>query len=114
MPGVTVQVGEKEWRKLPDGLLRTELTEAAPGKPAPHGERQRDDLTGQQGRRADQTPDDRPGVGARNQPGQKRTGQRQIGGVVIEKQAGDDADAQRDPKAGREHQSLAPGPLLCQ
>ena len=56
--------------------------------------------------------DGRAGVRAGDQAGEERAFERQVGGVVAEQQAGDDAGRQRDAEAEREGQPIGPGAAL--
>ena len=113
-PDLAVQVGEEERREVPDRFLRADLAQAAAGKPAADRERQRDPFAADRRRDADHRADDRAGVGAGEETGEKRARQRQVGGVVVEQQPRDDAGRQRDAEAGGEDEPLRPVTLLGQ
>ena len=78
------QVDEDERRELPDRFLRARLAQAAAGKAAADGERQRDELAGDERRSGDQQADERAGVRTGDQPGEERAFERQVGGVVVQ------------------------------
>ena len=86
-----------------------------PANPQPHGKRHGDRLTtDKQSRRAHHGADDRSGIGAGDQPGQKGPGQREVGRVVVEQQTGNDGPAQGDAETDREDQPFSPGALFGQ
>src|SRR5215211_7429317 len=83
---------------MPDGLGRTELAEATPGKAAADREGERAPFPDERRGDTEHDSDDRPGVGAGEKPGQKRSRQRQIGGVVVEEQPPDDPAVSGSPR----------------
>ena len=113
-PDVAVQAGEEDRREVPDGFLRADLAQAAAGESAADGERERNPFTGRERRNPHHDADDRARVRAGEQAGEERAGERQVGGVVIEELARDDARDERHAEARREDQPLRPVPLLGQ
>ena len=112
-PDVAVQLGEHERREVPDlFLVRARLAKAAAGEPAADGEKQRDELAGEQRRRRHHQADDGAGVRTRDEAGEKRAFEREIGGVVAEQQPRGDAGGQRHAEAERKEQPLGPGAAL--
>ncbi len=59
-------------------------------------------------------PTSAPAYGPGEQTGEKRAGQRQVGGVVVQEQPRDDARRERHAEAGGEHQALGPVALFGQ
>ena len=95
---------EDERREVPDRFLRTELPQAAAGKAAADGEGQRAPLADAERRDPDHDADRRARVRAGDEPREKRSLEREVGGVVVQEQARDDARRQRDAEAeGERH-----------
>jgi hypothetical protein len=113
-PHLPVKVGEEERREVPDRFLRADFTQAAAGESAPDREGQRDPFAGDRRRDADHRPDDRAGVRTGEETREKRAGQGEVGGLVVEQQTRDDARRQRKAEAGGEDQTLRPVTLLRQ
>ena len=90
-PHIAVQIREEQRREVPDRFLRTDLAQAAAGKSAADGKRQRDPFTGDERRDSNHRTDDRAGVGTGEQAGEERSGERQIRGVVVDQEPRDDA-----------------------
>ena len=108
-PDMAMKLGEHERREVPDFLfVRARLAQAAAGKPAADRKEQRDELAREQRRQRHHQADDGAGVGAGDQPGEKRAFERQVGGVVVQQQSRGDAGRQRHAQAERKHQPLGP------
>ena len=93
---------------MPDGFLRTELPQPAPGEAAADGKGQGDDLVIGQRRQADQRADHRARVRPSHEPGHERPFQAEIGRLVIEQQSRADARGQRDAEEEDEDQAIGP------
>src|SRR4029450_1367487 len=91
---MTMEIGEEKRRKVPDGFLRANLTQATTGESAADGKGKGDDFAGDERRNADQRSHDRAGVGTGQKPGQERPGERQIGGVVVDQNSRDERGRQ--------------------
>ncbi len=113
-PHVTMEIGEEERRKVPDGFFRANLTQAATRESAADGKGKRDGFAGDERRNTDQRSHDRAGVRTGQKPGQKCPGERQIGGVVVDQNPRDDPCRQRNAKARRKDESFRPVALLGQ
>ena len=113
-PDVAVQVGEEERGEVPDGFLGAQFPEAAAREPAAHGEGKGDPLAAHDGRDADHRAHDGAGIGAGKQASQERSGQREIGGVVVQQQPCHDPGRKRHANAGREDETFGPVPLFGQ
>ena len=108
VPRAAVEPREDEGREVPDGFLRAECAQAAAGEPAADRKGQCDDLAGDDRGRAHQDADGGPGVRPGNQPGQEWAFEREVGGPVVQQQAGDDAAGERHAEAEDEDQAIGP------
>ena len=111
-PGAAGQAGEDERRKVPDGFLRADLADAAAREAAADGKRQRGPFAHEQGREPQHAPDRRPSVGSGDEPRQKRSFHREVGGVVVQEQPGPDAGGERHAEAEGEDEPVRPGAAL--
>src|SRR4051812_13886203 len=109
---MAVQIGEEERREVPDRFLRTNLAEPPACEATADGKRQGDEFTSDEWRDSDNRPDDRTGVGAGEEAGEKRSRERQVGRVVIDQQSRDDTGGQREPKARGKDEAFGPIPLF--
>src|SRR6058998_3014974 len=103
-----MQRREDERREMPDRLLWTELAQAAAGKTAPDGERQRHPFPVENR----SGPHRRAGVRTCNQTREKRSLEREIRGIVIEQEPCGHAGRERNPEAERKRQAVGPEPPL--
>ena len=87
---------------MPDRFLGTQLAQPAAGEAAADCKRQRAPFADRQRQRARHHADGRAGVRARDQSREERTFERQVGGVVVEQEAREDAGRQRNAEAERE------------
>ena len=95
----SVQASEDEGGEVPDRFFGAELAQAAAGEAAADGKRQRGPFAHEQGREPQHAPDRRPGVGSGDEPRQKRSFHREVGGVVVQEQPAPvkSQPAQEDP-----------------
>ena len=97
---------------MPDGFLGTNLAKAAASEAAADRKRERDEFATDERRDAHDRADDGPRVRARQQSGQKRSCEREVGCVVINEQSRDDPSGQRNTEARGKDQAFGPIPLL--
>ena len=103
-PDAPRQAREYERREVPDRFLRAQLPQPAAGKAAADGEGQRAPLADAERRDPDHDADRRARVRAGDEPREKRSLEREVGGVVVQEQPRDDARRQRDAEAeGERH-----------
>ena len=113
-PHVAVEVGEEQRREVPDRLFRANLAETAAGEAASDREREGDPFARDDRGDAEDRSDDRPRVRAGQEPGEECARERQVGRVVIDEEARDDARRQGYAKGGRKNQPLGPVTLFSQ
>ncbi len=83
-------------REVPDGFLRAQLAQAAAGKAAADGKRQRAPFRRDHGGHRGEGADHRAGVRPGDQADEKRPFQRQVRRVVAQQDAGGDAGNERN------------------
>ncbi len=112
LPDAAGKAGEDKRREMPDRFFGTELSQAAARKAASDREGERNQFAGAKRGETNQDAHDHSRVGTVDESRQEGTFERQVGGLVIERQTGGDAKEQQDAQAQGERQTLAPGAVL--
>ena len=112
LPGAAVQAGEDKRRELPEHVLGTQLAKAAAREPAADGEGQGDEFVREERRDADHDANCEPRVRTVDQARQKRAFERQVGRLVAQEQARDDAERQEASEAQGEGEPIRRRPLF--